>query len=1126
MEYATVSYGLCNLHSFQFLSLPILQVQIFSHKPPRNPFNIFSTVSSAQQRSGTTPKRDPSGINHRSVPQTEKNIEMKPSNVGSKQRLKRYSSLLGNCALRGALNEGKAIHGHQIKTGVDPDSHFWVSLINLYAKCDYSSYACQALDEMPEQDVVSWTALIQGFVAQGNGRQGVDLFCEMRKKGISPNEFTVATCLKACSMCRDVSFGKQVHAEVIKEGLLSVVFIASALVNLYAKCGEIDLADKVFFCMPEQNEVLWNVLINGHAQVGDGKGAFRLFCEMINSEVEFSEFTLSSVLKGCTNSGQLRDGQLVHCLAIKSGFEIDKFMCSSLVDIYSKCDMVDDALRLFYMITDHDVVSWSAMIACLEKQGHSSEAIKLFYLMRHTGIEPNQFTFSSVVSAAAELGDLLYGESIHACIFKFGFESDVSVSNALIGMYIKNGCVDDGYRVFEAMTGPDLVSWNTLLSGFHDYGYAESGSNVFCQMLVEGFRPNMYTFISILRSCSDLLDIKFGKQVHAQILKNSLDGNEYVGKALLDMYLKFRYMEESYIVFSKLINRDVFTWTVMITGFAQTEQEEKAIKFLNSMQQEGVRPNEFTIAGCLGGCSRITATESGRQLHSMALKSGLLPDMFVSGALVDMYAKCGCIEDAEAVFKGLVWRDKVLWNTMVCGFSLHGQGDKALQTFQKMKDEGNLPDDVTFLGVLSACSHMGLVEEGKQHFNSMSNVYGVTPRDEHYAGMVDILSRAGRFVEVESFVEEMKLTSNALVWENVLGACAKHGNVKFGERAAKRLFELKCETDSTYILLSNIFASKGRWTEAKRIRALMSSHGVKKEPGCSWVEINNKIHVFVSDGGHPHIREIHLKLEELGEKLRLIGYVPQMEHVLHDVPDTEKEEHLNHHSEKLALAFALMSNSHKQTIRIFKNLRICRNCHNFMKHVSRITTQEIVIRDTNRFHSFKDGSCSCQDYWDGTSVENGWNAPPYRMHLAVVCILLFSFSTAAARIAAVRRAQAPASSSGCPHFILIQQSHLLPRAQRQFLIFVCCVGLLPPSVALGLHHLRLVVVLEFSNPPIAASSLSSACWSLPFICSAAAASSNRPPSSSRACCLASVSIALLPLCSDCSRSQNQGLGFC
>ncbi|XP_057743840.1 pentatricopeptide repeat-containing protein At4g02750-like [Arachis stenosperma] len=347
----------------------------------------------------------------------------------------------------------------------------------------------------------------------------------------------------------------------------------------------------------------------------------------------------------------------------------------------------------------------------------------------------------------------------------------------------------------------------------------------------------------------------------------------------------------------------------MIIGFAQTEKEEKPIKFLNSMQQEGVRPNEFTIAGCLGGCSQITASESGRQLHSMALKSGLLPDMFVSGALVIMYAKCGCIEDAETIFKELVRHDKVLWNT-IRGFSLHSQGDKALETFQKMKDESNLPDDVTFIGVLFSCSHMGLVEEGKQHFNSMSNVYGVTPRDEHYVCMVDILSHAGTFADVESFVEAMKLTTNALVWENVLGACAKHGNVEFGERAAKRLFELKCDTDSTYILLSNIFASKGWWAEAKRIRALMSSHGVKKEPGCSCVEINNKVHVFVLDGAHPHIREINLKLEELGEKLKLIGYVPQIEHVLHDVPYTEKEEHLNHHSEKLALAFALMSNSH------------------------------------------------------------------------------------------------------------------------------------------------------------------------------------------------------------------------
>lgn len=900
---------------------------------------------------------------HGSVPQREKNVEEEYMNVNSKLRLKQYSSMLGDCALREALNDGMAIHGHLIKNGVDPDNHFWISLINFYAKCGYHGYARQVLDEMPEQDVVSWTALIQGFVAQGNGDEGVALFFEMRKKGITPNEFTVATCLKACSMCLDVRFGKQVQAEAIKIGLLFDVFVGSALVNLYAKCGEMDLADKVFFCMPEQNEVLWNVLINGHAQVGDGKGAFRLFCNMLKSEVKFSKFTLSSVLKGCANSGDLRDGQAVHCYVIKSGCEVDKFLGSSLMDMYSKCDLVGDALKLFFMITDHDVVSWSAMIACLDQQGHRREAAKLFYLMRHTSVEPNQFTFASVVSAITELGDLDYGESIHACIFKYGFESDISVSNALIRMYMKHGCVQDGARVFEAMTGPDLVSWNSLLSGFHDYDSCESGPRTFYQMLVEGFRPNMYTFISVLRSCSSLLDIVFGKQVHAQILKNNLDGNEYVGIALVDMYAKCRCMEESYMVFARLISRDVFTWTVMITGYAQTDQAEKAIKFFNLMQQEGVKPNEFTVAGCLSGCSQITATESGMQLHSMAIKSGLLSDMYVSGALVDMYAKCGCIEDAENIFKGLVRRDIVLWNTMICGFSMHGQGDKALETFQAMKDEGNLPDEVTFIGVLSACSHTGLIEEGKQHLNSMRNVYGMTPRDEHYACMVDILSRAGRFGEVESFVEEMKLTSNVSIWETVLGACTKHGNVKFGERAAEKLFELNHETDSTYILLSNIFASKSRWAEVKKLRALMSSQGVKKEPGCSWVEINNKAHVFVSDGVHPNILEIHLTLEELAQKLGLVGYVPQIEHVLHNVPDKEKKEHLNHHSEKLALAFALISNSHTKRIRIFKNLRICCDCHNFMKLVSDITNREIVVRDINRFHHFKGGSCSCQDYW-------------------------------------------------------------------------------------------------------------------------------------------------------------------
>ncbi|XP_062149388.1 pentatricopeptide repeat-containing protein At2g03880, mitochondrial-like [Alnus glutinosa] len=894
----------------------------------------------------------------------EKNVRSRPLSLDGKERLRRYSGMLRTCASKGSLNEGRAIHGQVIKNGIDPDSHLWVSLVNAYAKCGSPVYARRVLDEMPERDVVSWTALIQGVVAEGFGSDGVNLFCEMKREGVRPNEFTLATGLKACAMSMDLKFATQVHAEAIKVGCFWDLFVGSTLVDLYAKCGEMELAERVFFCMPEQNAVSWNALLNGYAQVGCGKEVLNLFSRMRESEMKFSKFTLSTVLKGCATSGSLREGQAVHSVAIKVGFELDEFLGCSLVDMYSKCGLAYDALKVFKMIKDPDVVAWSAMITCLDQQGHSQEAAQLFLLMRYAGVPPNQFSFASVVSAATDLGYLQYGESIHACICKYGFENNTSVSNALITMYMKNGCPQGGARVFEAMTDHVLVSWNALLSGCHGYKICNLGPRIFYQMLVEGFMPNMYTYVSVLRSCSSLCDLGFGKQVHAHTIKNSLDGNDFVGTALVDMYAKTKCLEDADAVFNKLINRDLFTWTVIITGYAQTDQAEKAVKYFSLMQQEGVKPNEFTIASCLGGCSHIAAMETGQQLHSMAIKGGQFGDIFVSSALVDMYAKCGCLEDAEAIFQGLVFRDAVAWNTMICGYTQHGQGQKALETFWTMLDEGTIPDEVTFLGVLSACSHMGLVEEGKKQFNSLSEEFGITPTVEHYACMVDILGRAGKFDEMEHFIKKMELTPHALIWETVLGACKMHGNVEFGEKAAEKLFELKPEIDSTYILLSNILAAKGRWDDVKKVRSLMSIRGVKKEPGCSWVEINGQVHIFVSqDGSHPKIRDIYIKLEELGQKLISVGYVPKTEHVLHNVSDREKKEHLNHHSERLALAFALISPNPVKTIRIFKNLRICEDCHDVMKFISDITNREIVVRDINRFHHFKGGTCSCQDYW-------------------------------------------------------------------------------------------------------------------------------------------------------------------
>ncbi|KAL5729214.1 hypothetical protein ACHQM5_002192 [Ranunculus cassubicifolius] len=896
------------------------------------------------------------------------NVPVKKDSVKVKwdvmDKLKACSYLLQKCASNGNLNGGKSVHGHVLRSGLEPDSHLWASLVNLYAKCGRFGYARQLFDEMPERDVVSWTALIVGFVSGGSGTEGINMYCLMREGGILPNGFTFSTVLKACSMCLVLELGKQVHVEVIKLGCLSDVYVGSGLVDLYAKCGEIELAKTVFLCMPEQNAVSWNSLLNGYARVGDSKGVLNLFNRMTESETRFSKYTLSSVLKGCASSGNARVGKGIHSLVVKIGTELDVFLSSSLVDMYSKCGMAEDAYKVFVRTESPDIVSWSAIIACLDQQGYNYEAAILFNKMRRTGLSPNQFTLASLVCTATALDDLQYGKSIHACIWKLGFDYDNSVCNALVTMYMKTGYVGDGHRVFDAMIERDLISWNALLSGFHDGDNSFKAPGIFNQMLEEGYVPNKYTYVSILRSCSSLENVFFGHQIHGHLVKNNLENDCFVGTALVDMYTKCGCLEDAHTIFREMKEKDLFTWTVMITGYANTNQGEKSIKYFRQMQREGVCPNESTIASCLRGCTNIASLENGCQLHSRIIKAGYTDDAFISSALVDMYGKCGCIKEAETQFNSLISRDIVSWNTMICGYSQHGHGEKALEVFESMLDAGVTPDEITFIGVLSACSYLGLIEEGKKYFSSMNEIYGITPTRKHYACMVDILGRAGKLDEVKTLIEEMIYPPDSLIWQTVLGSCSRHGNVEFAEKAAQKIFELDPQKDVTYILLSNLYAAKGRWDDVAKIRVRMSSEGVKKEPGCSWVEMNGKVHVFLSkDIAHPQIKEIYRKLDDLSLELTSAGYIPDVTNVLHNISDEEKKKSLLYHSERLALAYSLISMQPGKPIRIFKNLRICGDCHNAMKLISDITSREIIIRDISHFHHFQNGSCSCRDYW-------------------------------------------------------------------------------------------------------------------------------------------------------------------
>ncbi|OWM72840.1 hypothetical protein CDL15_Pgr021146 [Punica granatum] len=880
-----------------------------------------------------------------------------------KRRLKRYSSLLQAFASRGSVAGGRAVHGHLLRQRVELDLHLRVSLLNFYAKCGSPAVARRMLDEMPQRDVVCWTAVIAGFVSKGCGKDGALLFSEMIRGGVRPNEYTLATCLKGCSACSDFLLGKQVHSQVIRLGWAADSYVGSALMEVYAKCGQMELARSVYSSLSKQNVVLWNVMLNGYVLTGDVDEVMRLFNSLKESEIQFENFTLSSVLKCCASSGRLREGRILHCVAIKVGSETDNVIGCSLVDLYSKCNEVVDALKAFSRIKDPDVVTWTTIIACLDQQGDGPEAARVFNIMRQRGLKPNLFSLTSLVSAAGNVGHLNYGKSVHALIYKYGHEHDVSdimLSNSLVSMYMKSGSPHDGLQAFDGMRKKDLVSFNNLLLG-------PQGPQVLHHMLSWGLKLNDSTFVNVLRCCIGSENVSFGRQVHTLVVKHNMTRNKFVGTTLIDMYAKIRCVDEAVLVFRSLKDKDIFTWTTIISGLMRCDQVEKGLKYFVLMQQEGITPNENTLATCLSGCSQIASLSSGKLLHSMALKAGHLWDTFIVNGLINFYGKCGSIEDAETMFKGLNSCDLTLWNSMICLYSHYCQGQKALAAFRLMLQEGILPDQITFLGVLVACSRIGLIDEGKMHFESMGETFGIETTIEHCACMVDMLGRAGKFSEVESFIKEMKIPPSGPIWEALLGACEMHKNENLGERAAERLLKLDPEEASNYILLSNIFAAKKRWDSVKEVRGLMTRRGVKKERACSWIEIEGTVHVFYpQDFSHPKLAQIYVKLEELGKKLILAGYKPRTEYVLQNVSDSEQKEYLHHHSERLALAFALMSSSYTRRIRIFKNNRICGDCHEMMRMISDIIDREIIIRDAYYFHNFRKGVCSCQ----GSSIQD------------------------------------------------------------------------------------------------------------------------------------------------------------
>ncbi|XP_057816394.2 putative pentatricopeptide repeat-containing protein At3g13770, mitochondrial [Cryptomeria japonica] len=906
-----------------------------------------------------------------------------------------FASVIPACAKMGTLEQGMDIYQSIKDRGISLNVVVATALVDMLAKCGSIDKARELFDRIPQRDVISWNAMIAGYAYNGLVKKALETFKQMQLAGVKPDTATFASILPACATIGALEEGIDIHQSITEGGFLSDVVVATALVDMYAKCGSIDRARELFDRMPQRDVISWNAMIAGYTQNGVLDKALRLFNEIPRKNVSswnvmiagcaqngFVEnaletfklmplagvkpdsTTFASILPACAKMGALEQGMDIHRSITEGGFLSDVVVASSLVDMYAKCGSIDKARELFDKMPQRNVVSWNAMIAGYAQNGSLEKALETFKQMYLADVKPHSTTFASILPACAKMGALEQGMNIHRSITEGDFLSDVVVASALVDMYAKCGGIDKAHKIFNTMPQRNVVSWNAMTAGYVQNGFVEKALETFKQMQLAGVKLNSSTFVSILPACAKIGAVEEGMGIHQSIIETGFLSDIVVASALVDMYAKCGSVDKARQLFDRMPQRDVVSWTAMIVGYAQNGFPEKALETFKQMQLAGINPDSTTFASVLPACGKMGALEQGMDIHQRITEGGFLSDVVIVSALVDMYSKCGSIDKARELFDKMPQRNVVSWNAMIAGYAQNGLCKDALKFFELMKHSRTYPDIVSFAYVLFACSHAGLVDEGCTYFNHMSSHYCITPTVDHYVCMVDLLARAGYLEGALKFIIKMPVKPVVGVWMCFLGACRSHKNIGLGVFTATLLFDLDPKNSATYVLLSNIYAQVGRWSEVQIVRRLMKDTRIKKTPGCSWIEAHKTVHTFcVGDRSHPQTQEIYAKLEKLTWDMKAAGYFPDSEHSLNDVEEEEKELFLCHHSEKLAIAFGLLNTPSGTTIRVFKNLRVCADCHTATKFISKIAGREIVVRDANRFHRFDQGQCSCGDYW-------------------------------------------------------------------------------------------------------------------------------------------------------------------
>ncbi|VVA96050.1 unnamed protein product [Arabis nemorensis] len=643
--------------------------------------------------------------------------------------------------------------------------------------------------------------------------------------------------------------------------------------GFYRKFSSSVDARQVFDEMTKRSLYQWNTLLKSLSRDKQWGQVLCHLGQMFGHEEKPDHFTLPVALKACVELREVKYGEMIHGFVKKDAtLGADLYVGSALIDMYAKCGRMTEALRVFDELEKPDIVTWSSMVSGFEKNGFPFEAVEFCRRMAMSSdVSPDRITLITLVSACTKLSNSRLGRCVHGFVMRRGFEKDLSLLNSLLNCYAKSRAFKEAVNLFKMMAEKDVISWSTVIACYVQNGSATEALRVFNEMMDNGIEPNVATMLSVIQACAAAHDLEQGRKTHELAIGKGLETELKVSTALVDMYMKCFSPKEAYAVFSRMQKKDVVSWVALISGFTSNGMAQRSTEeFSKMLLENNTRPDAILMVKVLGSCSELGFLEQAECFHSYVIKFGFDSNPFIGASLVELYSRCGSLGNASKVFNEITIKDTVVWTSLITGYGIHGKGTKALETFSKMVQSSEVePNEVTFLSILSACSHSGLVHEGLRIFELMVSDYKLVPNLEHYAVLVDLLGRVGELDTAIDVIKRMPFSPTPQILGTLLGACRIHQNGEMAETVAKKLFEMESNHAGYYMLMSNMYGVKGEWDNVEKLRVSVKNRGIKKGLAESLIEIRRKVHKFVADDDlHPEKVPVYGMLKQLGLHMR------------------------------------------------------------------------------------------------------------------------------------------------------------------------------------------------------------------------------------------------------------------